>query len=362
MRPRPRKVARRAAFTIFELLVAAAITAVLAAFIFAITTGLLTSWNRSRDVMASSNQATLALDQLVQDLESLVIRADGNTWLAVTVTGDQTAQGDARIPSASYPNGRSKPRPTDYAAGVTPASKSLEDYRFGHMGVWLRFFAIEPDRNETPDNLSTVRAVSYQIARVPVDGEVDGPEVRYFLHRSSVGGRSTFATGYNIVGSNQYNDPTGQAADDPLAPGRVRQPIISQVIASDVVDFGVRVYCEEPGRSSPVERFPADRRGETGPTPPPPTPIWAFLATSSAAASPIAPASGPIGLSAAVQREFPVAIEVMLRVLTDEGSRRIRALESGNIPTNDFASEWWRIVTEHSEVYSRRIEVRSRPI
>lgn len=367
----------KSGFTLVELLVAAAITALLAAFVFAITSGLLSSWNRSRDVMASSNQATIALDQLVQDLEALVLRADGNTWLAVTVTGEQTGQGDAGIPSASYPAGGSKPPPGDYATGILPPSRSIEDCRFGHMGVWLRFFTMEADKNDSAETLSTVRAVSYQIARVPVDGTVGGPEVRYFLHRSSVRGgpvladgsrldessyrRSTFTTGYDIVGNNEYNNPAGQVDNDPLEPGRTRRPIVSQVIASDVVDFGIRVYCEEPGRRA-VERFPADRRLETGPTPLAPTPVWAFLATSSTTATPVNPAIGPAGLAATPQRGFPVAIEVMLRVLTDEGAKKIRALESGNVSTSDFDGDWWRIVEANSEVFTRRIEIRSRPL
>ena len=167
------------------------------------------------------------------------------------------------------------------------------------------------------------RALDYQIARLPVDGKVGGPETRYFHHRSSVRGgpvladgsrldetsyhRSTFTTGYDIVANNEYNNPAGQHDADPLEPGRIRQPIVSQVIASDVIDFGIRVYCEEPGRRA-VERFPADRRMETGPTPLPPTPVWAFLATSSTSATPINPATGPVGLAAAPKEPSPLRL------------------------------------------------------
>ena len=91
-----------AGFTLIELIVATAITVLLAGLLIAITSGILSSWNRSRGRLTTSNQAKLALDILTTDLEGALMRNDDNVWLAATVQPDQGGTGDSGASMASW--------------------------------------------------------------------------------------------------------------------------------------------------------------------------------------------------------------------------------------------------------------------
>jgi hypothetical protein len=62
---------------------------------------------------------------------------------------------------------------------------------------------------------------------------------------------------------------------------------------------------------------------------------------------------------------FPQVVDVMIRVLTEDGARRLDALEAGagrlglrpaQYPTD--AEWWWGLVEANSEVFTRRIVLR----
>jgi len=53
---------------------------------------------------------------------------------------------------------------------------------------------------------------------------------------------------------------------------------------------------------------------------------------------------------------FPNIVDVMVRVLSMEGSRLLEAFESGSVPSSENFN-WWSIAEEHSEVYIRRIKI-----
>jgi hypothetical protein len=48
----------------------------------------------------------------------------------------------------------------------------------------------------------------------------------------------------------------------------------------------------------------------------------------------------------------------MLRILTPEGERLLEALREGNLT----GRTWWEIVEQNSEVFSRVINIPSRPL
>jgi hypothetical protein len=62
--------------------------------------------------------------------------------------------------------------------------------------------------------------------------------------------------------------------------------------------------------------------------------------------------------------DFPVAVDVMVRVLTGEGASLISAIEAGEgtvsrpVEFPDDAAWWWAVVETHSRVYVRRVEVK----
>jgi prepilin-type N-terminal cleavage/methylation domain-containing protein len=349
---------RRRGFTLVELVVATGITVVLAAMLLSASGNILSAWNRSRGKLVTSNQAKLGLDQLADDLESLVLRSDGNAWFAATVTDLQTGTGDAAISDAVYTT--SKPMAAGVSTVLAPTGRDLADYRFGHVGVWLRFFANQQNSNAGADSMSAIRAMAYQVARLPVSGASGNPP-RYFLFRSAVrewdsgGNPSTFSTGYDIVGNNAYNDGGSSGGSEP---GSVRTPDRSLIVGNDVIDFGVRIF-DRDSTGNLVERFPVDRTQGTPPQ------RWAYLATTNTAAVPVAPGTAPTGLDPTPSYGFPAVIEVMIRVLTDEGADLILALETGKITppggAGNYDSYWWELANAHSSVYTRRVEVKSRP-
>jgi len=383
--PSKHSAGSRRGFTIIELLVAASITVILAGLLITVTTGVLTAWNRTTGRLSTHNQAKLALDQIANDLQSLVFRKDGNVWLAATIQADQSGAGEAGPstavvwnPSYSVPSGGFG-KPDSVAAGtasslvLAPPSRNLADYRFGHAGVWLRFFTREPDSNGDINNVAVPRAVAYQISRIPVQrngantpvaAPQDYPDLRWALFRTRVrqtpfagasiqaSNRSSLGVGYNIVAS-EYNT-TGTGGANIADPGNLRRPDkYADLLANNVVDFGVRVYELNTATGNVELTFPTDSTFGNN--------RWCFLATTSTTAAPLAPTnSGPTG-APNIRRGTPVAFDILLRILTPDGVAKLQALELGRvtIPAGFTGSEyWWEIATQNSVVYSRRIDIR----
>ncbi|MDF3058520.1 MAG: hypothetical protein K0R17_2735, partial [Rariglobus sp.] len=243
-------------------------------------------------------------DQITSDLQAAILRNDGNVWMAATMQttnpGNWTAGGDNTY---------------DFGSATPP---KLEDYRFGPYGVWFRFFTTVPGTNTANDltTLSAPRAVAYQIARLPV--VAGSTEIRYQMFRSEVLPNLTFTTGYNLL------DAAYSSAS--LAPnngqGSIRHPELGNVIANNVVDFGVRIY------TSAGLRFPQSASDT-------------FLATSDATKGP--------------NYGIPESVEVFVRILSVEGSQQLALYQAGTITGN-----WWDIVQANSRVYTRRVDLKAK--
>ncbi len=323
------------AFTLLELLVAAAITLLLAGLMLTITTGTLKLWQRTQDRFSSSTQARLALDLLERDLQAGVFRADGvKTWLAVDVLNSSATllnhgwQAASQMKPATVESQRVLP------ASVNGPDLVLTDARFGLSGAWLRFITTHV---ETGGSLPS--AVSYQIVRRPVSGPNNFPtnpaQVRYTFFRSAVAADTTFATGYDVVVA-AYGSGTS-APSVARAAATLMNPPLSDALAVNVVDFGVWLYVRD--NSGALRRiFPADN-------------------------SDLAHAARDAG-SATDTNRYPEVVDVMLRILTDEGARSIDAMEQGSGALTrppEFLNDaewWWGVVEANSRVYVRRIEIK----
>ena len=354
--------ARASAFTIIELLVAVAITAAMAAIMLAMTTNIMSSWTRASGSLSAQTQARTALDYLQRDLERAIFRRDGNVWFAVDSLDQPNLWQESE-------NGK----PQNANAGADDSHWDPDQDRFGWAGVWLRFFTADPD----------VNAVSYQIVRrtpvqrTSVQAEVDS-RARYMLYRSRVDSETTFLNGYNIL-EQEYNpgaDPGGSAdgATERGASeaGEVQRPSRDALLASNVVDFGIRllwrtvdpadadrpVYMEiypDPGgqatsalahRSPPLsgqnprpQDFTNDNPGSYNEYNHPDEP----------------PAGQPMPSN--VSTRIPNVAEISLRVLTDEGATLLSNYERGLID-----GEWWDIVEEHSKLFTRRVVLQNAPV
>ncbi|EIP99896.1 hypothetical protein OpiT1DRAFT_04429 [Opitutaceae bacterium TAV1] len=356
------KSANRRAFTIVELLVAVGVTAVLVTLMLMITINVLNTWNRSSGTLNTGNQARLILDQITNDLESAVLKKDDNVWMAVTLLGSSvtTNVDDEDWGTSLKPNATT----TDVTVEGTAPNRSLiinatnvgnrriESYHFGKQGVWLRFFTIPSDKND-PSDLATAsapRAVAYRIVRRDVGGV--GSQFSYQLFRaevhpysSSTPADTTFGTGFDLFGAGSaYNIKNTETVGHS---SNIVTPAVEQLIANDVVDFGVRFWGLD-GAGNLTEFFPVDRRVSDTAT------RYRFAAT--AAVSVVDPIQDSVDNAGAIPIGYPTVAEVMIRVLTPEGAKLLQAFEEGKLQTSD---DWWTIVEKNSQVYTKRIEIKT---
>jgi hypothetical protein len=397
-----RSLVARAGFTIVELLVATAITLVVLGLMVQISFSVLGTFDKVTGTVTARTQASTVLRFLREDFQSIVWRRDGNVWLLATVQADQAGQGDANISEANWSVGLANRKPpgtsapAEYGkeesslrfdeAGSTGKWIDLKEHRFGHAGVWLRFFT----NRTTPSSDGDVApvAVSYQIVRMPP--RRNSNESRYLFFRSQVrSGREATANPYSVADAGfnlalntarGYNTPTAGANDDFGDPGTIRRPVNNNfdrraLIANNVIDFGVRFWRRVP----PAPTDPADKQSTLQ------------LIFPASAAAPFVPSENNLGFAvtaltpaqldglnsnngipydgglaaANLSTGFPDFVDIFIRVLTDEGARLIEAYEQGNLgapPGSDSRAYWWKIAEEHSEVFTERIPIVARPI
>ena len=294
-------------FTLLEMLVAATITLVLAGLMLAVATSTLNLWHRTQDNFAASAQAKLVLDLVERDLQAAIFREGSNTWLAVEVLnspGSLTAHGWLVAGSLIKPAGPASQRLVPgAAAGSGP---SLGDARFGLAGAWLRLVTTNVESGG-----SLPVAVAYQIARRPLSGTINAANpaaIRYSLFRSAVSAESSLAVGSDVTvpgyGSTSVN-PAG-----PRSPATLTNPNGSDALATNVVDFAVWLQVRDS--SGDLRRiFPADNNDATH-----------YARDGSAAAD---------------ATRFPDVVDVMVRILSEEGAAMIADMEGGGVVLRTIA-------------------------
>lgn len=281
-----------AAFTLLEMLVAAAITAVLAGVMLTVVVNTLNAWSRTQGTLTTEAQAQFVLDQLARDLDGVVVRQDGAIWLAASLNNLEGAVAAGR------------PARVDIAAtGVTEYPAQLRGATFGSGGMWLRFTSSSGVLNSS----AAPAVVSYEIGRVRLNMSGDVP-FRYFLFRAESSPDAPFVGGYDL-------NPEGTA---PVYMAQLRELRLNRVIAENVIDFGIWFYARQADGT--LRRlFPGDAQG-------------------SAATFPTA------------ESQFPDVADVVVRILTPEGGRLIQACES-----SASTADWWETAMQHSKVFTRRV-------
>jgi type II secretory pathway pseudopilin PulG len=367
-----------AGFTLIELLVAAGITALLAASIAVVVRNVGATWSRASSRLGADAQARLVLDQIALDLQSALYRDDGNVWMAIDVLNN-TTNAPGLWDNTNANAGRIKP-----AGGLSLQmnTPSLADARFGQAGVWLRFFTTRRAANTNVNAVSAPVAVGYQIIRRPTS--INGPAATvprgYLLHRAEVRPATennrpgTLEAGFNLdpapatptlysqrsAGANPNND--GSVYGDPFglkAPGANNPPRnLDAVLADNVIDFGVRCYVRDPAAPGGLRLvFPAaDATGRLG---------NAATVRLRGQLPPGTPASADN-----FNLIFPDVVDVMVRVLTDEGVAALANVERNQTPlppaplkyNSNVQQWWWGVAQENSRVYTRRIDLRVQPL
>jgi type II secretory pathway pseudopilin PulG len=323
------------AFTLMELLVAVAITLVIAGLMLAVTTQVLNLWRRTQGAHLQAATARQVFDLLERDLASALHRRDANRWLAVDVLDVPAALDNHGWLTAGAmkpaEGGSLRPLPEPDANG----SSRLRDARFGFSGAWLRFVT---SNVESGGSLPAV--VSYQVVRRPVTGDpvaANSAPVRYSLYRSVVSTAETFAQGYDVTAvayGSTSNTPSSALSTAYRLPRNVTNPSHANLLAANVVDFGCWLYRRDAAGEL-VRIYPGAAGDVT---------------------------HHAVGQSAADDSQFPAVVDVLVRVLSEEGAALVEAMESGRVerpPQHaSDAAWWWAVVEANSMVFIRRIEIK----
>lgn len=361
------------AFTLVELLMALVVSGILVAALTAAARHLLQAWQETAGRLEQGRRAEQILDTLARDLEALCFRRDGGVWFAATLQrSPQPPRGEAGLVDAEW-SGRVKPpdgveSDAGSSLALNPADEDAMDTRFGQAGLWIRFFTVQPDSNDSLVNHSAPRAVGYQLVRRRVtasassSGGAQSP-LRYVLYRATARPfgpgwpetNSTFASGYDLFRADATPDYNVADASRIDQVGNLRAPRrYEQILAQNVIDLGVRVWTrDERGGLRPV--FPDRDAGGRD--------VRGFAATvqdgrwrSPAAVPPGWMEEG--GTRDALARGIPERIDVWVRLLTEEGARVIEAFERGRtqVPAGSNEAEtWWSLARRHSSVFCRPV-------
>jgi type II secretory pathway pseudopilin PulG len=353
------------AFTLVELLVSAGITAALAGFIVVIVHNVSTTWTRTSGRLGADAQARVVLDQLALDLQGALYRDDGSVWFAATVTDNITNARTLWQAAARNP----KPTGASTFGSVLLNTTNIADAKFGTAGMWLRFFTTSRNTNTSNTTISAPVAVSYQIVRRFVATNPSNTNTAYVLNRAQArpaanGTRiGVLEAGYSITSGN-YTTSTSSTNDgsqtgDPRTIQVVTTNVrnLDSVLADNVIDFGIRAYVRDPALPGGLRLvFPANAAGQPA-------------GNASSTYRPTLP-PGTAPTSANFASIFPDVVDVMLRVLTDDGAALIANLEKNQTPAltvplkynNNAQAWWWGVAQEHSRVYTRRIVLNAKSL
>jgi len=359
-------------FTVLELIVAVSVTAVLSGMLLLISRQVLETQSVSSAELERNQIAHFVLDQIQEDLQCALYRNDGNVWMAMSLLNESDNSGSwiepkksslakpplnsLRIIQSDWPSDALQDAEID-SLGQGPFAKS----RFGLAGTWLRFFTQSPELDPQAKGDGAARAVSYQIIRYGITGSSNSRK-RYHLFRSDVSAKNTFEAGYNLHPENDSwygSDASNISVDSnflgtPRVPSTLINPVIEEggdylptsfSLATNIIDFGIRAYHLEKnsfGTGNLVQIFPPIDQDSPGN-------LLAeeFLATSHIPYQVITDPTFYL---------FPDVVDVMVRVLSEEGARILESFENGDFPNTEEV-DWWSIAEEHSKVYFRRIKI-----
>ena len=282
-------------FTLLELVVAAAVSAILLILIVRIVSVMLDSLERSTGDLSRNEEIANVRRYLESDVQSAyanegwlggyVFRKPGEGWGA----GDWDA-----VPVDA------KPTVFDVSSDAQIAGNSIEE-RWGKEGAQIAWLVNDPNKGlQDPGGL---KAVAYQIKRKRLSNEL---APRYYLMRSEVSALQTMQAGYDLQGDD-YRE--GSYREDAYwAAPVIRYPNLQHVVANNVIDFGLRAYIRRPDRVGWELVFP----GEAG----------VYSAS-----------------------RMPEIWVVFMRVLSDSGAEMIENIEQGRVQAN-----WWETALQYSEV------------
>lgn len=201
----------RFGFTLIEVLVATVVMIILVGLVIQITSQVLNVWNRSSGRLSANAEARIAMELLTQDLESAILRNNGQQWLRV----------EGPLATASQYNGQT---------------------------VSLKLFAPALDRDKSVSG--DICAIGYRLAyQSSYDTAGSGNQV-FALYRNIERPDDTFNNVMGVGSTSPQLSLTGSIWDDSHITRTVNY------LASNIVDFKVIVYLSDDPNGDPYNANP----------------------------------------------------------------------------------------------------------
>lgn len=312
----------RQAFTLIEVMVAAAITIIMVGMVIQITGEVLKLWNRSMGKLSANAEARMAMELLTGDLEAILLRNNDMLWLYAD---------DEKLSSVAGYDAQ-----TVSLAMFTSATDRMQED------------SSEP-RKTIPGNIT---AVEYQLVyQSPVSGRDEDPERNAFaLHRRLIDPVTTFNSLLGQEYQEDFEDWLGKE-EGVNAPGydlgfaTYEAPSDPKFyLAGNIVGFQVEFYLTDADGNTRVASSPVEYGGSN--------------ATGNSTAT--------VGPFPNVIPEFKFPIEyadISLTVISDEGMAILRNLEAerGGTGFENTQEGVKQVILQHGEVFKRRVHFKAKP-
>lgn len=305
----------RSAFTLIEIMVAAAITIIMVGLVIQITGEVLKVWNRSVGKLSTTAEARMAMELLTADLETALFVNKDQQWLRVE--WDETAS----------------------QVGTPEVGQT----------VGLKLFSPAMDR--TSGGLGNVCGIAYRLAKaVPYNSPSPDSEVEetYILFRSLEEPQNTFD---NLLGSGDSgpqitlgdengNLPNFWTTDNIVSPGNY--------LAGNIVDFKIYIIGIDPATG---EEIVLNSSGDVNG-------FAAFDNTYEGSIDNNYMYGGSDGLTGV----SPIFAEVALKVISDEGLEILELFSGPQLGAGTGYANVDEVLRAHAEVFKRRVYFQAGPL
>ena len=311
----------RQAFTLIEIMVATVIMVILVGLVIQITSEVLNVWNRSSGKLAANAEARIAMDLLTQDLESAVLRNNGQQWLRV--------EGPVDVTGADIP--------------------------YNNQTVALKLFAPALDREAGAGDIC---GIAYRLAYKEAYDQpgVANPLKVYAIYRAMATPSDTFnfLMGSAASGSGSPQATLSEGGTTPTFWNEDSIVDNDNYLVSNVVDFKVLIYTETSIETN--EPDAVNVNDSSG-----------VLDYDYVFGGAVDPSGEPVDGSSVdtdefVANEAPLYGDIILTIVSDEGLELLQLINDPNYPGDKSAAAVDQIVLEHGEVFTRRVNFLSRPL
>jgi len=344
----------RKAFTLIEIMAAAAIMTVVFTVVLSMASRVLTTWNRTSGEVRASYEAKVLLKMLQDDFEAMALKTTGGSWMQISYDervgmlsgGDYMDSVPLKPPQiAFFSHTMARPRYSvdGYTQGTyertpIPGTLCAIKYRIGLKNPFLES-ASNPNENEKQYN------AFYGLYRSVIDAEttfesVLGPTNQGFDEDSAMDALSIFwqQNPVQVIDEKGYRTPVDLSIWT-LAP--------ENMLTMNVVDMRLTFGVKYMDYSKPQGEDPASHA-----TIPPGVPFT----VGDRIMIDMNNISGNVSFDAssieALESGSLAYVDVSLTMLTELGAREMRAMMQSNTLTPE---EFRRLSSQHSVTVARRI-------